>query len=64
MIRLARYEVFRGLNDNWYWRLLGGNGETICVSEGYSTKYNCVRGAKRARALSRFAMIKDVTKTQ
>lgn len=31
----------------WYWRLVGGNGETVCVSEAYTRKASARRGAIR-----------------
>ena len=34
------------------------NNEILCVSEAYSSKSAAMKGAKTARAASRFAMIK------
>lgn len=58
-MRLAKFEVFWS-NNLWYWRLKGGNGETMCISEGFTTRYSAKRAAKRARALARFALIKEL----
>jgi len=66
-VRLAKFEVFLGKTDRqhdyqpqWYWRLVGGNGEILAVSESFPSKSNAKRAAKRARVLSRFALVKVV----
>lgn len=38
-------------SGDWYWRLVGGNGETLCVSEAYTRKASARRGAIRAFGL-------------
>jgi len=62
VIKFAKFEVFGSTNDMgeiiaYYWRLRAANGEIQCVSESYPTKRNAQRGAKQARANSRFATI-------
>ena len=45
--RVARFEVFKSLNDKqFYFHLRGGNGEIVLQSEGYTTKQNAIKGAK------------------
>lgn len=45
--RVARFEVFKSLNDKqYYFQLRAGNGEIVLQSEGYTTKANAVKGAK------------------
>lgn len=58
IIRLARFEVFKNSSGEWMWRVKAANNETLCVSEAYSSKSAAIKGAKTARAASRFAMIK------
>lgn len=45
--RPMKVEVFQGLNDKWYYHVVGGNGEITADSQGYSTKSNAVRAARR-----------------
>ena len=49
-----RIEVFDGFDDKnlFYWRCVAKNGRIVCDgSEGYVSKSNAVRAAKRAAAL-------------
>ena len=59
---MPKFEIFTGtINpDRWFWRLRAGNGEIICHSQGFPSKGNAKRAAKRARTLARFAVIKEV----
>lgn len=58
-MRMPKYEIVESaLPDFWYWRLRAGNGEIICTSEMFPSKGNAKRSCKRARTLSRFALIK------
>ncbi|MCW9717370.1 MULTISPECIES: YegP family protein [Avibacterium] len=36
------FEIFKGVNGQWYWRLKAANHEPIAQSEGYTTKQNCL----------------------
>lgn len=36
------FQIFQGANSQWYWRLKSANHEIIAVSEGYTTKQNCL----------------------
>lgn len=33
-----KFVVYRGLNRDWYWRLVAGNGKIIAQGEGYKRK--------------------------
>lgn len=53
------YEVYRGKNNEWYWRFLAGNGEEIFRStDGYKNKGDCkhsielAKGSKDAQVLT------------
>ena len=35
--------------DQWQWKLIGGNGEPLGWSEGYTTRASCLRAASRAK---------------
>lgn len=39
-----RFEWFKGAKSNqFYWRLVGKNGKTVCQSEGYLRKSDCLK---------------------
>lgn len=44
----AHYEIFKDAADQWRWRLVAGNGETVAQSESYTTKEHAERGVKAA----------------
>jgi uncharacterized protein YegP (UPF0339 family) len=44
----AHYEVFKDAADQWRWRLVAGNGETVAQSEAYTQKADAERGVKTA----------------
>lgn len=33
-----RYEIFKGKNGQFYWRLVASNGKIVAQSEGYTRK--------------------------
>jgi len=37
-------ELFIGRNGQYYWRVKASNGETLCCSEGYTTKQSAEHG--------------------
>lgn len=39
----GRFEVFQGLDGQWYFNLVAGNGEKVLQSEGYTTKASAQR---------------------
>jgi len=43
--------VYQGRDRQWYLRLVARNGEIVLDSEGYSTKSNAKRAAKRLQFL-------------
>jgi len=34
----GKFELYKGSNDHFYWRLKAGNGEIILTSQGYKSK--------------------------
>lgn len=44
-----RVEIFKGQGhvQNWYVRLVSGNNKVLNVSEGYFSKWNAKRAAKK-----------------
>ncbi|WP_369989977.1 YegP family protein [Pseudomonas xanthosomatis] len=60
----ATYEIFRGKDGQFYFRLKAGNGEKILASEGYTTKANCQNGIDSVKAnASNDARYKKLTAT-
>lgn len=43
----SKYLKFPGKKKKWYVRLVGGNGEPLNTSQGYATKWNATRAAKK-----------------
>lgn len=41
------------------WRLIAGNGEQVAASEGYATRSNAVRSARRVKELALIAFIEE-----
>ena len=41
-----RLEIFRGADNQWYWRCKSANNETWCQSEGYSRRASAIRSAR------------------
>lgn len=35
---MAKFEVFQGEDEKWYWHLKAANGEIVGQSEGYESK--------------------------
>ena len=46
---MGKFEIFKGSNSQFYFRLKSGNGEIILASEGYTTKANCENGVNSVR---------------
>lgn len=43
----SKYLKFPGRRQEWYVRLVANNGKTLNTSEGYATKWNATRAAKK-----------------
>ena len=41
---MPKFEIFKGTNGNYYFRLKASNGEIIAQSEGYSSKQGAQDG--------------------
>ena len=54
------YEIFKGKNDQFYWRLKARNGEVIAVSEGYTTKAKAIQGIQSLQE-NAASIVKDLT---
>lgn len=47
MATLTQYQVFKGEDMQWYWRLIGKNGEIVASSAGFTRRSNAIRAAKK-----------------
>ncbi|MFN8394602.1 MAG: YegP family protein [Bacteroidia bacterium] len=46
---MAKFEIYKGGNDEFYFRLLAGNGQNILRSEGYKAKSSCTNGIESVK---------------
>lgn len=42
-IHRTHFEPYEDEVGEFRWRLVAGNGEIVCVSEGYTTVHDCLR---------------------
>jgi len=42
----VKLEVYEGVDGEWYWRRIAGNGEIVAEGEGYTRKADATEGAK------------------
>jgi hypothetical protein len=47
-----KYQVFKGKDDQFYFRLVAANGEKVLASEGYVSKAGCKNGINSVKANS------------
>ncbi|MCU0442338.1 MAG: YegP family protein [Bacteroidia bacterium] len=47
---MAKFTIFKGSNQNYYFHLKADNGEKVLSSEGYSSKQGCQNGVASVRA--------------
>lgn len=51
------FEIFQGVNRDYYWRLKAPNGHIIAVSEGYSSKQMAQHGITSVKVNSVIAEV-------
>lgn len=49
---MTKFEIFKGINSQFYFRFKAANGEQILVSESYTSKQNCINGIASVKRLS------------
>lgn len=54
-----KFQIFKGKDDQFYFRLKAGNGEIICSSEGYTTKQSCQNGIEAVKKVAASAPVED-----
>lgn len=45
----GKIEIFKGINKQFYFRIIAGNGEIVAVSEAYKQKKMCKKGIESVR---------------
>ncbi len=56
-----KFKIKQNIREEFYWVLIAGNGETICVSEGYETRVGAVKSINRVKLDASKADIEDTT---
>jgi len=49
---MGQYEIFKGNDKQWYWRLIAKNGEIVAQSEAYKRKDSVVKAIRRMPELA------------
>lgn len=58
-IMAGKFVISKDKRDEYRFKLVAGNGQTIAVSEGYTTKAACVNGIESVRRNAATAEIDD-----
>lgn len=58
---MPKFEIFKGTNGKYYFRLKAGNGEIIAQSEGYSSKQAAQDGIASVKKNAPIAITVDLT---
>jgi uncharacterized protein YegP (UPF0339 family) len=58
---MIRYEIYVDQAGEFRWRLVAANNETVCWSEGYSSKQGAVDSVYWIKRWASTAIIKDLT---
>jgi uncharacterized protein len=51
---MSKFEIFRGVNTQFYFRFKASNGQQILSSEAYTTKQSCLNGIASVKSVSPF----------
>jgi len=58
---MSKFEIFKGKNLQYYFRLKAANGEIVATSEGYISKQGAQNGINAVRRCASSATILDLT---
>jgi len=58
---MGKFEIFKGTNGNYYFRLKAANGQIIAASEGYTTKQSAQDGIAAVKLVAPNAPTVDLT---
>lgn len=59
---MPRFNVYEDKAGEWRWRMRADNNEIIAVSEGYTTKQNCVENIRLIKKTAATTPIYDASK--
>jgi uncharacterized protein YegP (UPF0339 family) len=57
---MGKFEIYQDKSGEFRFRLKAGNGETIAVSEGYTTKSSCKKGIESVKKNAPIAEIMEL----
>jgi uncharacterized protein YegP (UPF0339 family) len=57
----AKFEIYKDATGEFRFKLVGVNGQTIAVSDGYTTKINALEGIKSVKQNAFMTLIEDKT---
>ena len=55
-----KFQIFKGKDNQYYFRLRAGNGEIVCSSEGYTSLQNCEKGINVIKNIAKDAPIEKI----
>lgn len=53
----GKFTIFQGTDRQWYFRLRAPNGQTLCHSEGYTTRESALNGVNAVKAYASLANV-------
>lgn len=53
-------EIFKGQNEQWFWRIRSYNNNILATSEGYETKQSATEVAEKLQSHLEFSIIQVV----
>lgn len=57
--KMPQFEVYKGKNGRWYWRLMSRNGRIIADGgQGYIRKEGAIKGLQVVKSLAYHASVK------
>lgn len=56
----SKFQVFKGEDEQYYFRLKAANGEIICQSQGYTTKQSCIGGIEAIKTVASHSPIEEL----
>ncbi len=57
-----KFQVFRGKDNQYYFRLRAKNGEIVCSSEGYTSLQSCKQGIEVIKKIAEAAPVEEIEK--
>lgn len=58
---MGKFEIFKGSDEQYYFRLKAENGWVIAASQGYTSKQSAQNGIEAIQRVSPTATVEDLT---